>query len=218
MSTRETHAVKRPLVFDIETGPRLDVLATPAAWFKPDSRLKDPAKIQASITEQAEDGALSPITGEVLAVGYGDMDGTTWADFSQSSGEAAVITGFLNQAAKHINSGARVVGFNCLDFDVPFLLFRARALGLTIPACIGNIWRGRWQASEMFTDLMLLAQFGKYDRKGYSLDRVCRALGIEGKDGSGKFFHQLLKDDPTGAMDYLANDIRCNVELARKLL
>lgn len=221
MSTHETQTVKRPLVFDIETGPRADVIATPAAWFKPDSRLKDPAKIQASIAEQAEDGALSPLTGEVLAIGYADgldPDSDRWMDMSPELGEAAVIGKFLFTVSDRINRGCRVVGFNVLDFDVPFLLFRARALGLTIPACIGNIWRGRWQASEMFLDLMLFAQFGKHDRKGYSLDRVCRALGIEGKTGSGQFFHQLLKDDPQQAMDYLSNDIRCTVELARKLL
>lgn len=218
MSTDETQTVKRPLVFDIETGPRADVLCDPAAWFKPDSRLKDPLKIQASIVEQAEDGALSPITGEVLAIGYGDLDGESWAAFSQSNGEGAVIGGFLATAAERINRGCRVVGFNCLDFDVPFLLFRARALGLTIPSCIGNIWRGRWQASEMFLDLMLLAQFGKHDRKGYSLDRVSRAMGIEGKKGNGALFYQMLRDNPQEAMDYLANDIRVTVEVARKLL
>jgi len=207
-----------PLVFDIETGPRSEVVSTPSAWFKPDSRLKDPAKIQASIAEQADDGALSPVTGEVLAIGYGDMNGKFWCDFASDIGEAGVISSFLLQAADRINRGCRVVGFNILDFDVPFLLFRAAALGVTIPACIGNTWRGRWQPSEMFSDLMLLAQFGNHNRKGYSLDRVCRAMGIEGKAITGQFFHQMLRDSQEDAKQYLTNDIRCTVELARKLL
>jgi hypothetical protein len=36
--------------------------------------------------------------------------------------------------------------------------------------------------------LKLVAQAGRYKSDGYSLDRVARALGLSGKNGSGKDF------------------------------
>lgn len=209
----------RPLVFDIETGVRPEVLEHPADWFKADSRLKDPEKIKADLAEKAAGGALSLMTGKVLAIGFGAAEQPVEV-FVDGHGcdEHRIISEFLDRASERILQGVQVIGFNCLDFDIPFLLFRARVLGIRVPVCLGSIYRSKWCPSELFVDLMLRAQFGRYDRAGYSLDRVCRAFELPGKTGNGADFQRLLAERPEEAIEYLKNDIRCTAALSQKLL
>jgi predicted PolB exonuclease-like 3'-5' exonuclease len=200
--------------FDIETGVRPEVLASPDNWFKPDARLTDPVKIKASLADKASDGALSPVTGEILAIGYSN-DGN---DSFHVGSEKAMIERWMDRAHASICHGNSVVGWNILDFDIPFLLYRARANGVLIRPSLGSIYRGKYQPSDRFVDLMLLSMFGKYDRAGHSLDRVARSFGFSGKNGDGKFFSQVLKEDPTKAEQYLMNDMRMTRQLAEVLL
>lgn len=205
------------LIFDIETGPRPEVISNPADWFKPDSRLKDPEKIRADLAESAEKGALSPITGQVLAIGYSDGE-QDFAETVATMPERELIDCALVRFHARIIQGGKVVGFNCLEFDLSFLLYRARALDVPVPVSLGALWRSKFQACDAFVDLMELAKFGRYDRAGYSLDRVCRSMGIQGKTGSGGDFARLLPTEPDKAKEYLLNDIRMTRELAAKLL
>ncbi len=53
---------------------------------------------------------------------------------------------------------------------------------------------------------MQMWQAGDY-RELISLDRFAKALGHEGKNGSGKYFSQTLKEDEAAAIEYLKNDL-----------
>ncbi len=205
------------LIFDIETGTRPEVIANPADWFKPDSRLKDPEKIRADLAESAEKGALSPITGQVLAIGYSDGK-SDWAVTTLEQTEKAIIDAALFSFHERLCQGGKIIGFNILEFDLSFLLLRACAIGAYIPASLGQLWRSRWQACDAFIDLMDVSKFGRYDRAGYSLDRVCRSMGISGKTRNGGDFARLLATDPDTAKAYLLNDIRMTRELAAKII
>lgn len=198
------------IVFDIETGPLASVLAKPEDWFEPDGRVSDPAKVRASLMEKAEGAALSPITGQILAIGYHDDNGVRTRIFED---EKVIIEEFFDVARDQINAGGRLCGWNILDFDLPFLVFRGLVNRVPVPVALGKYYRGRFQFVESFMDLMLVAQAGKYQAKGYSLDRVARAFGLPGKNGDGANFHKL---DMAQAREYLENDIRITSELARR--
>lgn len=206
------------LIFDIETGPRRDVIAEPALWCKADARLTDPKKIAADLADKANSGALSPITGEVLAIGY-SQDGEDWCDIvGNGNTEKLILDRFLTKAHDCVCRGCQVVGFNSTEFDLPFLLLRARVNRVRIPPSIGGFYRSKFQPADLFVDLMTRAQFGRYDKSGYGLDKLCRLFGIEGKNGNGAMFYDLLATDPEGAKEYLLNDIRCTRQLAEVLL
>ena len=55
-------------------------------------------------------------------------------------------------------------------------------------------------------------------QKRISLDRLCKACGFEGKNGSGKYFSQLLQEDRKAAIDYLTNDIKITAKLAERMI
>jgi DNA polymerase elongation subunit (family B) len=216
-----TYKPRPILVFDIETGVRADVASNPKAWFKPDGRLKNPDAIAQDLQDKILDtGALSPITGHVLAIGMRRNDSTeTRIDYvSIKTTENNVVASFLILAADTIRNGGLVVGFNSHDFDWPFLLFRAKALGVDVPACIGTRYRAGWSMSESCVDLMNIVRFGKHDRTGYSLDRVSRAAGLGGKNGDGNHFAQLMATDIDAALDYLTNDVEQTYRLAEMFL
>lgn len=209
------------MVFDVETGPRGEVISNPEQWYKADARLKDPAKVFADLAEKAKDtSALSPITGQVLAIGTRRNDGTDAAlrYVSIKTSEKELLGGFLGEAAEMIRTGGLVVGFNSHDFDWPFVLFRAKALGVEVPACIGTRYRAMWSMAENCVDLMNLVRYGRYDRTGYSLNKVCRAMGLGGKTGNGAMFADLMATDLDAALDYLHNDIDLTYKLAERIL
>jgi predicted PolB exonuclease-like 3'-5' exonuclease len=210
---------KPRLTFDIETGPRPEVSANPGEWFRPDARLTDPVKIRASLAEKCADGAaLSPITGQILAIGYGLPTGGTTLEVVGEFTEVDLVDRFFARVRDTLNRGGQLVGFNCGDFDLPFILFRAAVHRIAIPSCIGTRWKGRWQFADNVVDLMTYVQFGRYERTGYSLDKVCRAMGLPPKSGNGAMFAELLASNPQAAREYLAQDIACTVGLANRLL
>lgn len=191
-----------PIIFDIETGPLDEVLAKPEEWFEADKRLKDPAKIKESFEEKAGGAALLPITGKVLAIGYHHVGSTPKHALFEPEHE--MIGDFFLYASDQIKRGGTLIGFNILEFDLPFLMFRAVVNRITIPLSMGKMYRGKFQASEAFIDLQSMAMFGKYGRDGYKLDRVARALGLPGKNGDGALFYKMPPDE---ARAYLENDI-----------
>lgn len=70
------------------------------------------------------------------------------------------------------------VGFNCRDFDCPWLLMRSGVNRLT-PS---HIWQsGRYSINGRNTDLVDLADalswFGKFGIAGWNLDRYCQEFG-----------------------------------------
>ena len=196
------------LYFDIETEPLPDVLEHPERYYKPDSRLKDPEKIKASLAEKAEDAALHPTTGRVLAIGY-SLNEEEWQDIAdQRFQEAEVISVFFDHASKAFRDCGRVIGWNILDFDLPFLVYRARVLGVPVPVTMFAMYRSRLSFVDSFVDLMLWAQSGRYKSDGFSLDRVAKSMGHQGKTCTGDQYATLLRTDPAKASEYLTQDVR----------
>lgn len=195
------------IVFDIETGPLpYEQIEALAPEFEAPVNYKDPDKIAAAIEAKREawlsKAALSPLTGQVLAIGV-LADGVYTALLGP---ESDVISAFWSMISKT----STLVGFNSHRFDIPFLVKRSWAIGIAPPA--GLI--GRRSIDSI--DLMEMWQMG--DRNEFtSLDTVARFLGVGAKTGSGAHFAELMKFDESAALDYLENDIHLTAKVAERL-
>lgn len=200
------------LVFDIETEGRTEVVDSPGDWYRPDGRLTGQAKVDADLKRKAEDqAALHPTTGRILAIGYSNGD----QEWVKAGEEKDICDGWINACHFIISNGGRIYTFNGNEFDISFIAFRCMANGVKLLPSLGGFYRSRFQPSECFQDLHQMVRFGRYASDGYSLDRVCRALGIGQKTGSGKDFAKLLREDPEKAKEYLLNDVRLTYNLAK---
>lgn len=203
----------KPLILDIETSGRTD-----AAEFLPPieapANYKDAAKIEAYLTErrakQIEAAALSAETGRVLAVGllrdghepqvlHDDNEAAllrqTWIELGNRSGDSAIVT------------------FCGHRFDLPYLVRRSFALGVTIPAWFPKDGRFR---HPLYCDLAELWQCG--DRtETISMDRLAKLCGLPGKTGSGADFAALWATDRAAALAYLENDLHLTLALWQRM-
>lgn len=210
-------ASESPIIFDIETAPLpLDELKAVMPEFEPPKNLKDPAKIAAAIDKKREEfidrAALSATTGRVVAIGR-------WCDGLYESAildpdddeltERDILAWFWTNA----DPRQPLIGFNSNRFDLPFLMRRSWALGVRVPDRLDR--RGGFSGGY-HVDLMQVWQCGD-NRESISLDAACQFFGCGKKNGDGKFFHQVLRDDPKQAEAYLKNDVRMTLELAKCL-
>ena len=165
-------------VIDIETYPNedmIDRLPEP----KIDSRLKDPVKIEAAKIEakdkQIQEMALSPLYGKIACVGYEKGKGNV--DVAIDEDETRIIKHFFEHIIPLGQTGSpKIVTWNGMNFDVPFLYKRAMILGIK-PTVNMSYFMKRYQV-ETHCDLMQV-WCGWY---GYEkLDNVSQAVLGYGK-------------------------------------
>lgn len=160
--------------------------------------------------------ALSATTGQVLAIGY-HGSGKSFIDSVDPQIESNVISRFWAQFVKLRSGGRSMIGFNCNDFDVPFLVQRSIILGIDLPE---NLLEGGKWLSRTFVDLRSIWSAGSRSSPG-TLDLICRCAGLGAKtDGvSGADFSRLFSNPETRqqALDYLSNDLAMTAGLARRV-
>ena len=204
--------MKRIVVFDIETIPDLspELHDRMASALKPRKGTKDEAKILAQLAEKrtaiAEGAALSPLTGQVCAIGLAhrerrDDGAVAWeldCLTAEEGGEAALLcecAGYLDGV------DAFFVGFNSRSFDLPFLAARAALNGVKFSPRFPSPadWRAHLDLMDFFP--------GKLDHWAY------RVLG-EGKSGDGSDVTQLVIEGRWQELAaYCANDVRLTCAL-----
>jgi hypothetical protein len=201
--------MKKTLIFDIETGPLPEdqILPNMPPWEAP-GNIKDPIKLEAHKANYAKEyvakAALSPLTGQVLAVGF--LDAETHAKTivcreteAETLKAALAIICDMGKA----QSEPRLVGFNSHSFDLPFIWRRCWALFIQPPY---HLRHGRYWQDCYSVDLREAWQFGNRMEPG-SLDAICRTLGCGQKNGDGALFYKVLAEDRAKALAYLANDL-----------
>lgn len=219
------------IIFDIETGPladdELERLIPP---FDPESvkcgNLKDPEKIAAKIAEAEgehrrqfiERAALSPLTGQVLAIGYLGQR-TAIHGTGGDQGERELLGAFWRKYLQCRQRRVKMVGHNIESFDVPFLVRRSWIRGVEVP---DTVFSGRYIDGHVFFDTMRLWQCGSYRDQYASLDSLARAFGVGGKpDGtSGADFARLWNGTPEEreqARAYLLNDLQMTAAVAERM-
>ena len=168
---------------DIETIPnpdKFDLLPEPEA----SKVLRDPAKIEADIEAkriaQREKAALDPLFGRVAAVAFvGEVDEVAVIRESTDDDERILIAGIFGCLG---TNGARIITFNGIGFDLPFIYKRALILGVH-PATFGapplTHWTQRYR-NDYHYDLMQIWsgwKSGEYAK----LDTVAKLVLGRGK-------------------------------------
>lgn len=226
-----TTATKPAIIFDIETGPLpADELAKAIPPFDPASvklgNTKDPEKVAAKLaeakaeyeSESVANAALDAITGRVLAVGYyhaREQEFDLHVNDGTPAGERKLLTAFWAAVSFATGGSANLVGHNIHGFDLPFLIQRSRLLGVAMPQLSELLFRNRYWA-DCFVDTMQHWSCGKYNTYT-SLDRLSKAFGLGGKNGSGADFAGLWENDRPTAEAYLKNDLELTYRVAMQL-
>jgi predicted PolB exonuclease-like 3'-5' exonuclease len=169
------------LILDIECVATADALTA----YDPDERTP-PAnyKSEEAVAKWREsdkaaflrDATFSPRTSQIVAIGLYD-------DLAQPDERAQVLTAdvyderaIIHNALVNVAAAARLVTFNGLGFDLPFLLTRAALLGVN--TLIKPIIYLRRYTPVPHTDLFaILSNYGPA-RKGDSLHGWARAFGL----------------------------------------
>ena len=168
---------------DIETIPnpdKFDLLPEPEA----SKVLKDPAKIEADIEAkriaQREKAALDPLFGRVAAVAFvGEVDYVSVIAESTDDTERKIIAEIMHELGQE---SARIITFNGIGFDLPYIYKRALILGVH-PATFGapplTHWTQRYR-NDYHYDLMQIWsgwKSGEYAK----LDTVAKLVLGRGK-------------------------------------
>jgi predicted PolB exonuclease-like 3'-5' exonuclease len=165
--------------FDIETIPdmsKLHLLPTPEA----SKTLKDPAKIEADIAEkkqkQIDKMGLDPLTARVFCYAFANdryVHANILSDLNDDT-EREMVQGIMKVLGKE---DMRLVTFNGIGFDLPFVYKRAIVLGVS-PANFGAPPLSAWikkYSNDVHYDLMV-AWFGSIPEKGNNLERLSGSL------------------------------------------
>jgi len=196
--------------FDIESGPLPTSEILPLApEFEAPANYKNPELIAASIEKQKQEwldrAALSPVTGQVLAIGYEFGDVVT---LHFNDDEAVLLNDFW--ALLVARTGHPFVGFNIFRFDLLFLVRRSWKHGIKLPEQVRN---GRYWGTQ-FIDLMEVWQLGNRDQT-ISLDNLARFMGIGEKNTSGADFYKMTRAEQE---KHLTTDLTLTATLAKRML
>lgn len=230
------------LTLDIETLPTNDpaVIAEfqndadkEKAELKAPSNYKDEAKIaeyiaakateiDAGIAEKVAKTSFNGMYGRIACICYAFDDGEVFTSSHPDErvmlecffADIAEVVGIKTHAGK-IPQPFTVVGHNVVGFDLPFIKHRSiinkvRPLPQFIKAFDAKPWGGE------VADTMLMWSSDPHKRG--SMDRLCKAFGIPGKDGfDGSMVADTWPTDPQKVIEYCKDDVRRTRELYKRL-
>jgi hypothetical protein len=235
---------KCPAIFDIETGPLSEEKLRSIYREKTfeefaescDQRWKDDTKrakyedYKANAwTQFVSKAALSPITGQVLAIGV--KRGNDTAFFCDQPGlqitgediERYILDSFWTYLEDLIAEKMPIIGHNSNTFDLPFLVRRSWLLGVRVPR---EIRQGRYW-NPLFQDTMEVWGCGQF--AFVSLNELGRLFncGQKTEGVCGADFHKLWSGTMDGrgtpeeqrdlALEYLGQDLTLTQRIAEKL-
>lgn len=210
------------LTFDIETMPTQDpeVIEQFRATIKPPATHKKPETIAAWIEENAESALAELVAktsfdgmyGRVACIAFTADDGDIYSSLPTDS-EGDAIQRFYDWIPEF--TGTTFCGHNIAGFDLPFLKHRSIILGIKPPrnlmsAMIAKPW------DTCIADTMLM--WSQEREKRASMDKICKALGIAGKDGfDGSMVAETWPVDPQKVIEYCKDDVRRTVAMYKRM-
>jgi DNA polymerase elongation subunit (family B) len=191
------------LVFDIETVGEdfagMDDTTREAVTKRARKEASNEEELEQMVAEVESGFALSPLTGEIVAIGVLDADSMKGAVYFQAPGENIAESEengiklvpmteaeMLSQFWELSRSASEFVGFNSRGFDAPFLMARSAINGITPSVDLMSDRYGRFGVKH--TDLYDQLSFYGASRFAHgSLHMWCRAFGIKSpKEGEVK--------------------------------
>lgn len=164
------------------------------------------------------DAALSPVTGQVLAIGIKKGDVTCIIGDGGET-EPEILEAFWTVYKKY-HTASRFVGFCSNFFDFPFIVWRSYLHKIIVP---GFAWdkTGRYPA-YCFVDLIDRLPKRGFNDESRKLTDICSWLGIGSKpDGvDGSMFSALWNGDTESrqqAIVYLQNDLELTYQLGQRM-
>lgn len=189
------------LAADIETVPLDASLAKPypEAERSAPGNIKDPEKIAAWRkedinkweTDRLKGFSLNPRLGRVVAIGYADEAGSTSQVASTERDEARLLEDFWYR----VDNTRRLVTWNGLGFDFPYILVRSMLLGLA-PRTGTSAYLKRYVAQPHYDVKAVLYQWDAYRMKerGNGLGEWAESLGLTGKVSHGSMVYQMYTE------------------------
>lgn len=180
------------------------------------------AELERAKADFLDKAALSPITGQVLAIGYCRLQLNATEPGGvlikvDSRPEQDLLRQFWAVYDKYQANRGRVIGHNVFGFDLPFIARRCWRHGIAVPesAIMQKGWNG------IFADTMKQWGCAIYGER-VSLDTLARYFAIGGKpDGvTGADFGRLwngTEEEKAKAIDYLRNDLELTWKVAEKM-
>lgn len=212
--------IKR-LFIDIETGKSPDYQLFEPKYKKP--KINKDGSISAnskSIEEQRADFeskcALSPLTGQVLMIGYSNSRAEeiycNWLNDETELSEYDILL----DCANVLNEHDLIIGHYIKSFDLPFIINRCRKHGIT-PPDIYTKYRGKFYWKENVIDLRDLWNLNNYNEH-ISLNNMAKYFGLKPKDETiGENFEQVFNEDIEKAIEYCKYDVELTKEIYERL-
>ena len=183
------------------------------AEFVATKRAEIAAGIDAAFAAKVAKTSFDGMYGRIACIAWGIDDGAVDAT-SPDDSEAIVLHRFfgaVEEAARMDYHGGRTsqpvtfCGHNIAGFDLPFLKHRAIIHGIRPPAVLLKAMTAKpWDSC--IADTMLMWSSDPHKRG--SMDRLCKALGIKGKDGfDGSMVAAMWPIDPLRVIDYCMDDV-----------
>lgn len=129
--------------------------------------------------------------------------------------EADQIAEFWNIFTFHRNNGNILVGFNCKEFDLPWILRRSYANNIRPP--MGLLDKDRWW-HPCIVDLMQkwsLCCYGGIHKP--SLHRLAILFGMDGKTEDGGKLYEIWETDRQRALEYVRHDLDMTEAVAKRM-
>jgi DNA polymerase elongation subunit (family B) len=202
---------------DIETKPMCgDDLQRVMPTFKPASNIKDEAKKQSSIEAKQvsfiEKAALSPLSGTVQSIGVLDdnddyvlFDTETMCEYDMLEHFWSVMEGYQGT----------IVGWNILNFDLPFLCQRSWVYGIRPSILNLSVTYNRYTCEVL--DLMQYMCLSK-DQRSMSLSNALNMLDLDSKcDLDGLLPYEVYKKTPERYYAYLRRDVEALCDIYERL-
>jgi hypothetical protein len=199
------------LTFDSETLPTQDpeIIEQLRATIKPPATHKKPETCAAWMEENAESALAELVAktsfdgmyGRIACIAWQEDDGETFATLPTDS-EGDAIQRFYD----YLPFVGKYCGHNIAGFDFPFLKHRSIILRIKPPESIRKAMSAKpWD--DCIADTMLMWSSDPHKRG--SMDRLCKAFGIEGKgDFDGSMVAETWPVDPQKVIDYCKDDVR----------
>lgn len=220
------------LFIDIETLPTADpvVIARLAETIKPPGQFKKAESIaewmkdnkDAALAEMVSKTSFDGMYGRIACICYAFDDGEVF-EVSDADEETLLCNFYshvfdlatINAAHGNVDLDLQIIGHNVAGFDLPFLKHRSiikqvKPIRQIEKAMNAKPWDG------CIADTMLMWSSDREKRA--SMDKLCHALGIEGKgDFNGSMVAETWPVNPQKVIDYCKDDVIRTREIYKRL-